>query len=262
MSQACSPILDIRDVSLARGDRTILESVSWRIEPGQHWAMIGPNGSGKTTLLKVTTGYLWPSSGQVSVLGNKFGTVDLRMLRKKIGWASSALQARMPPGASAKDVVLSGRFASIGLYEEPSVTDASRAEMLLEQMGCQTIKDSSWGVLSLGEQQRVLISRAMMAEPPLLILDEPCAGLDLPGRERLLARIESLITDSNRTTLVFVTHHIEEIVPHITNVLALNAGRVFACGEKEQILTSEILSGTFGLPLEVHTHGKRYWPRA
>lgn len=261
MSDCSSTILDISNVSLRRGDRTILDGVSWRIEPGQHWALIGPNGSGKTTLLNVTAGYLWPSRGQVSVLGNKFGTVDLRKLRQKIGLASSALHTRMPPATSAINVVLSGRFGSIGLYEKPSDSDCRRGEMLLEQMGCQGLRDSLWRTLSLGEQQRVLIGRALMADPPLLILDEPCAGLDLPGRESLLARIESIITESNQTTLVFVTHHIEEIMPHITNVLALNAGRVFACGDKEQILTSEVLSNTFGLPLDVHTNRGRYWPR-
>ena len=254
--------MNIADVTLRRGDRTILDGVNWRISPGQHWALIGPNGSGKTTLLKVTTGYLWPSEGQVSVFGNKFGTVDLRKLRQKIGWASSALQTRMPPEALAKDIVISGMFGSIGLYEEPSDSDSRRAEMLAEQMGCQSIANSRWGVLSLGEQQRVLIARALMAEPPLLILDEPCAGLDMPGRERLLGRLEAIIADSGKTTLVFVTHHIEEIMPHITNVLALNAGRVFACGHKDEILTDEILSKTFGLPLQVHSHRGRYWPRA
>jgi iron complex transport system ATP-binding protein len=176
-------ILAVSNVSLWRAETKILQDVSWRIEPGQHWAVLGPNGAGKTTLLNVVTGYLWPSRGEVEVLGCRFGSVDLRDLRKRIGWVSSALQTRMPPGAEAVDIVASGLHASIGLYETISPAQHRRAEDLLEQMHCGALRRSAWGTLSLGEQQRVLIARALMAAPPLLILDEPCAGLDMPGRE-------------------------------------------------------------------------------
>jgi iron complex transport system ATP-binding protein len=264
MGEAASPnpdgeaVLDLRGVSLVRGDQRILDGVSWRIGPRQHWALVGANGSGKTTLLKIATGYLWPTAGEACVLGGRFGEVDLRNLRKRIGWVSSALTDRVPPSQQAVRVVMSGEFASIGLYDSVTADDRSRAQALLDRLGCGRIAERKFGVLSAGERQKVLVARALMARPEILILDEACAGLDLAARENLLADVEHLCRDDQPATLIFVTHHIEEVPPVVTHVLVLKGGRVLAAGTKGDVLTSGVLSDAFDVPVTVEPVGRRF----
>jgi iron complex transport system ATP-binding protein len=240
-------MLELTDVSLFRGDRVILKDLAWQVRRGDHWAVVGANGSGKTMMLKIATGYLWPSQGTVRVLGKRFGTIDLRELRTQIGWISAALRDLIPRRDSAFDVVLSGRFASFGLWNPVEDHDKTRALELLSLFDCKSVVAQSFGSLSQGEQQKILIARALLPSPRLLILDEPCSGLDLSAREQLLQ------------TVHFVTHHIDEIIPIFTHALIMQSGRILAQGVKEHVLTTPILSQAFGVPVNiVKTNGRYY----
>ena len=256
-----SVVLQLTNVHLRRGRTDILSGVSWRVTRGQHWAVVGPNGGGKTTMLKVACGSMWPSRGEVRALGHRYGTVDLRLLRRRIGWVSSALDEWIPAHEKARDVVLSGLYASFGIYETPDSRAVTRAADLLELLGCTALADRPYGVLSQGEQQRVLVARSLMTEAEILILDEAAAGLDISAREVLLEAVEKLAKTPGGPTLVFVTHHVEEIVPAITHDLALKSGKIVAAGEKDAVLSGPVLSETFQLPVEVDIHHGRYWPR-
>jgi len=249
------------DVHLSRGGTVILDGLSWRVAHGEHWAVVGPNGSGKTTMLKVVTGAMWPSRGAVEVLGHRYGHVDLRELRRRIGWVSSALEELVPPRAKAREVVLSGIFASFGIYDEATDKQRARAGELLSLLGCHPIADRAYGVLSQGEKQRVLVARSLMTEAEILIMDEPAAGLDITAREVLLEAVERIAGQPGGPALIFVTHHVEEIVPAVTHVLVLRDGRVLAAGPKREILEGGALGRAFSLPLEVDFRHGRYWPR-
>jgi iron complex transport system ATP-binding protein len=244
-------VIDIQNLDLWR-DRFLLEDVNWRVRRGEHWAVLGRNGAGKTLLLRVVAGYLWPSRGSVRVLGEPFGQVDLRALRRDIGWVSSALSERIPGGDNCFEVVLSGRYATFGLYQRPSSEDEDRARWLLEDMGLAGLAEQAWRNLSAGEKQRVLLARGRMPRPRLLILDEPCAGLDLAAREKLLALIEHIAHDPDGPTLLMVTHRVEELTSGFSHVLMLHRGRVAARGPIRDRLTDANLSAVMELPVRVN----------
>src|SRR5690625_3713853 len=185
-------VIEIENVHWHRGEDWILNNIDWSVRSGEHWALLGLNGSGKTTLLNMITGYIWPTEGRVSVLGHRFGTVDLRELRKRIGWVSSSFQERIHPRENALEVVLSGLCASIGLYEEPDAASVEKALELMASLGCRHTAHRAYTTCSHGEKQKLLIARALMAEPDLLILDKPCTGLDFVARESLLNDIAEL----------------------------------------------------------------------
>ena len=247
-------------ISFIRDHTTILQDISILIEKGQHWAIIGPNGSGKTSLISIINGYHFPSEGEALVLGRRFGKTDLRELRLHIGEASSEIKNMLHTQDSVTDIVLSGRFATIGLYEIPSLKDKLRAKILLEFFGLAGMASRPFNILSSGEQQKTLLARALMPEPELLVLDEPCAGLDIGAREELLDAIQKMCKTPGGPTLILVTHHIEEIIPAITHALALRQGRVVAQGDKKDVLTGEVLSRTFDLSIEVQERYGRLWP--
>lgn len=249
------------NIGYHRGRRAILKDVCWHVAAGQHWAVVGPNGSGKTTLLQIATGYAWPSRGDVSILGQQFGQVDLRQLRRKIGWVSSSLSPLIRPSQSARQIVLSGAFASTALFDRPTPAQRRRADQLIARMGLKKVADSCFGTCSLGEQQKALIARALMPQPALLILDEPSAGLDLPSREALLESLQHFGTSQKRTSVVLVTHHIEEIPPAFSHVMVMKNGRVLAQGKKSSVLTGDVLSEAFALSVKVDCAFGRYWPR-
>jgi iron complex transport system ATP-binding protein len=258
-------ILEVNNLRVARGDTTILDHVSWRVERGEHWAILGANGSGKTSMLKALTGYLSPTSGEVSLLGRHYGTCDWRDLRLKIGVVMSAFATSIPPAEVALDTVVSGKFAQLDLWHRGSAADRAAGLRLLRANRLGQLAKREWLYLSQGERQRVLIARALMARPQLLILDEPCAGLDPVARENFLGFIDELaaraLTGRNGKSspaLVLVTHHVEEITPAFTHVLLLRGGRVLAAGPREQVLTSANLSETFGAPLRLARSGTRY----
>ncbi len=251
----------LEEVSFVRSGRLILDRINWNISPGDNWVVLGANGSGKTTLLRLLAGYLWPTRGKITVLGEKFGRTDLRELRKKIGWVGSFLEAQIPSSQKPIDLIVSGKFASIGIFDKPDELDYARANELARWLNCEKILDSSYGVLSQGEKQRLLIARAMIHHPQLLILDEPCSGLDLVSREQLLRTLEQLSKVPEAPVMVLVTHHLEEITPAFGQVLLLKSGRQIASGRKEDLLKSELLSDLFGIPIEVLDDGGRYWTK-
>ncbi len=249
----------LKEVSLQRSGRPILDGVNWEIAPREHWVVLGANGSGKTTLLQLLAGYLWPTRGQLTVLGKRFGQVDLRELRKEIGWVGSFLEARIPPNQKPLDLVVSGKFASIGVFETPSPADYRQAEAIARTLGCGNVLDLPYGVLSQGEKQRLLIARALVHQPQLLILDEPCIGLDLVAREQLLATLQQLAEKETVSTIILVTHHLDEIMPAFDHVLLLKDGRVLFRGPKEEVLKAAHLQQAFGIPFELGHRSGRYW---
>jgi iron complex transport system ATP-binding protein len=251
------PVIEVAGLRVDR-DALILDAIDWRVDAGQHWVILGANGSGKTSLLSVLTGYLAPTAGTISVLGETYGRADWRELRTRIGLVSSSVHQLMPPHESALNAVLSGRRAMIGMWGEAGAADLSRAAEILREVEAEYLSERPWRFLSQGERQRVLIGRALMADPRLLVLDEPCAGLDPVAREHFLAFIERLLGRPGAPTLVLVTHHVEEIVTGFSHVLLLRAGRVLAAGVRESVMASATLSRAFNAPLRLATNGGRY----
>ncbi|MCH6266258.1 ABC transporter ATP-binding protein [Neobacillus citreus] len=251
-------ILQLEDVSLKRSDKWILKNVNWQIEKGEHWVLFGLNGSGKTAILNLLNAYNFPTKGKINVLGMEFGKTYLaEKLRKQIGFVSSSLQEKFHPGDNAFEVVLSGAFASIGLYEAPTDEIRRKAISLLEELGCIDYANRNYETLSQGEKQRVLIARALMADPSLLILDEPTNGLDFIAREKLLESIETIAKNPNAPAIIYVTHHVEEILPVFNKTLLLKEGQVFAYGNTNELLSSESLTQFFNLPVRVSWDNKR-----
>ncbi|MGA2790531.1 MAG: ABC transporter ATP-binding protein [Candidatus Bathyarchaeia archaeon] len=251
-------VVELHDVSVTFDETRVIRHVDWIIRKGQHWALIGPNGSGKTTLLRVINGYLWPTTGSAAVLGKKFGACDLRELRKSIGFASSFMSDKTPPELPVLQVVLSGRFASIGLYDRPSTKEVKRARSLLGKVGCLQLAAKRYHTLSQGEKQRIVIARALMSSPKILILDESCAGLDLDAREDLLRLVDSLGRSATSPTMIFATHRVEEISPVFTHVLLIKKGRIVASGSKKAVLNTENLRKGFRRDLIVVRRKGRY----
>ncbi|MDQ0175887.1 ABC transporter ATP-binding protein [Bacillus chungangensis] len=250
-------MIELKDVSWQRKGKSILKEVSWKVKSSEHWCLVGLNGSGKTTLLKMINGYIWPTSGTVTVLGNTFGTTNVGELRKKIGWVSSSLQQRLPENETAEMIVLSGKFATIGLYEQVVHDDLQKADELLTILGCEHLKERTYATLSQGERQRILIARALMASPQLLILDEPCTGLDLFAREHLLGFIDKATKQPDSPTFIYVTHHVEEILPCFTHTLLMKQGEVFASGKTKEVLTPEQLTAFFDAPVAVQQNKEK-----
>lgn len=240
------PILDVRGLVIVRDGTPILDHVSWCVRPGQHWVILGSNGSGKTSLLAALTGYFMPTDGEISLLGQRFGESDWRELRTRVGIVSSSIRQMMADGEPALESVASGRYAMIDFWGRPNRRDRRRALELLELVECPHLADRPWAVLSQGERQRVLIARSLMADPRLLVLDEPCAGLDPVARETFLQFVRRLARGGAAPTLVLVTHHVEEIVPCFTHALMLRGGRVVASGRLRDTVTAANLGATFG----------------
>jgi iron complex transport system ATP-binding protein len=252
------PILEIADLRIERGGTVILGGVDWRVERGQHWAILGANGSGKTSLLSALTGYLMPTGGEISLLGKIYGESDWRELRKQVGIVSSSVRQMMADDEPAIESVASGRYAMIDFWGRVTRTDRERSMKLLRQIECGHLAERPWGVLSQGERQRVLIGRALMAKPRVLILDEPCAGLDPAAREHFLHFLQRLGKKKNSPTLVLVTHHVEEIMPVFSHVLILKNGGVLAAGEKSSVLKTKLLSTAFATRLRLGKMKNRY----
>ena len=251
-------ILKVSGLRIQRGDTTILDDLSWEVNRGEHWVILGSNGSGKTSLLGALAAYLTPSDGIVEVLGERFGESDWRELRKSIGLVSSSVRQRMADDEAALETVVSGKYAMIDFWGRMTTGDRQAATRLLKQIECMHLAERPWGVLSQGERQRILIGRALMAKPRLLIVDEPCAGLDPVAREHFLNFIQRLGQQKNAPALVLVTHHVEEIMPVFTHVLILKNGRVLAAGLKKTVLTSQRLGKAFGARMRLTVSNQRY----
>jgi iron complex transport system ATP-binding protein len=248
------------EVSKLRVEReaVILESIDWQVERGQHWAILGANGSGKTSLLSTLTGYMPLSGGEISVLGEVYGRTDWRELRKRVGIVSSSIHHLVEGHQTPLDTIIGGRHAMIGMWGEVRPEERKQALKILRQIEVEAIRDRPWRVLSQGERQRVLIGRALMARPELLILDEPCAGLDPVAREHFLQFVQRLAHTRGAPTLVLVTHHVEEIMPAFSHILILRAGSVLASGPKGRVLTSGTLSHAFNAPIRLRRQRGRY----
>jgi len=252
------PILSVSNLRIERSSTVILHDVNWRVERGQHWVILGANGSGKTSLLSALTGYLMPTSGEISVLGETYGHSDWRELRKKIGLVSSSIRQMMSDDEAALETVASGKYAMIDFWGRVSRAEKAQARRLLRQVECEYLAERPWQVLSQGERQRVLIGRALMARPRVLILDEPCAGLDPAAREHFVQFIQRLGRHKNSPTLIFVTHHVEEIMPVFSHLLLLKNGAVLATGTKRETLNSRNLSLAFKAKIKLETTRQRY----
>jgi iron complex transport system ATP-binding protein len=247
-----TPLTSLRfaAVDLDRPGLSVLQGIDWEVGAGDRWAVLGPNGSGKTTMFELASGYLHPTRGTVDILGHRLGRVDVRRLRERIGLVSSSLAKLLVPQITAADVVVSGRRGALEpWWQEYSEADWARARGLLEGAGFAAICDRPFGFLSDGERQQVLLARALMSDPKLLLLDEPAAGLDVGGRERLVGYLGRLADDPDHPPTVMITHHVEEIPPGFTHALLLRAGRVVASGPLHQVITAEAMSEAFGLPL-------------
>lgn len=256
-------VIRFDQVSVVRAGKPILDRVDWSVADNERWVVLGPNGAGKTTMIALASTLLHPTSGTVTILGERLGRVDVFDLRPRIGLASAALADRLPVDERVRDIVLTSAYARTGrwreVYEEP---DLARAEAVLEQIGAQQLADRVFGTLSEGERKRVQIARALMTDPELLLLDEPAAGLDLGGREDLVGRLAGIAADPWSPATVLVTHHVEEIPAAFTHVLLLREGAVVASGPTAEVLTGRNLSAAFGLKLRAgHLRG-RYWARA
>jgi iron complex transport system ATP-binding protein len=256
-------ILQLSDISVRRGDRVILGPLNWQVLEGQRWVILGPNGAGKTTLLQICSSLIHPTTGEIHILGEKLGRVDVFELRTRIGLTSSALVEQLSPDELVMDVVLTAAYAMLGRWQEKyDLWDESRAIALLTALGVRELGERLFGSLSEGEKKRVQIARALMADPELLLLDEPASSLDLGGREDLLRRIESLSKDPLAPATVIVTHHIEEIPVGTTHALLLRDGVAVAQGEVASVITEQHLTQAYGLAITVQTEGGRFFARA
>ena len=256
-------ILELSGISVRRGDRVILGPLNWQVLEGERWVILGPNGAGKTTLLQICSSLIHPTTGEINILGEKLGKVDVFELRTRIGLTSSALVEQLSPDELVMDVVLTAAYAMLGRWQEKyDLWDESRAMALLTALGVRELGERLFGSLSEGEKKRVQIARALMADPELLLLDEPASSLDLGGREDLLRRIESLSKDPLAPATVIVTHHIEEIPVGTTHALLLREGAVVAQGEVASVITDQNLTQAYGLAITVQNEGGRFFARA
>ncbi|WP_419888468.1 ABC transporter ATP-binding protein [Neobacillus niacini] len=251
-------VVKLEDVYLYREGNMILGNVNWQIDTGEHWVLFGLNGSGKTAILNLLNAFYFPTKGNVTVLGMEFGRTYLgEKLRKQIGFVSTSLQEKFYPSDTSLEVVLSGAFASIGLYETPTEEMRIKAANVMEQLGTTNYANRRYETLSQGEKQRVLIARALMSEPKLLILDEPTNGLDFVARELLLESIEKIAKEPLAPTIIYVTHHVEEIVPVFNKTLLLKEGQVFAAGKTSEMISNKQLTQFFDLPVQVNWENHR-----
>jgi iron complex transport system ATP-binding protein len=245
-------IIEMENVSRKREGKWILKDINWNVERGDHWVLYGLNGAGKTSLLELINAYLFPTTGTIRVLGMEFGKTYLaERLRRRIGFVSSLVRQKLEPGDNAYEVVLSGAYASFGLHEETTEEIDRKGVDILRELGCLDYANRDYDTLSQGEQQRVLIGRALMADPELLILDEPTNGLDFLAREELLESIGRIAERPDAPTILYVTHHIEEILPAFNKTLLLKEGQVFDAGNTDELVTSDRMSEFFGIPVNV-----------
>jgi iron complex transport system ATP-binding protein len=251
-------ILAVSGLTVRRGTDLILEGVSWTVRPGEHWVIVGANGSGKTSLLSALNGYLTPTAGEVEVLSQRYGRTDWRELRKRIGLVSSAVRQRIQPDEPALETVVSGKYAMIDFWGKMTPAERRQGRRILRSIECAALENRPWLFLSQGERQRLLIGRALMAKPRVLILDEPCAGLDPAAREHFLQFLQRLGRGAHPPSLVLVTHHVEEIMPVFSHALVLKEGRVLARGPLRQTLTSATLSRAFAEAARLRRDRGRY----
>ncbi|WP_166983556.1 ABC transporter ATP-binding protein [Paramicrobacterium fandaimingii] len=258
-----STVLDFTDVTVIRNDTAILDSVDWRVDASERWVILGPNGAGKTTLLQLASTLMYPTRGEVSILDETLGRVDVFELRPRIGFASSAMAKRIPFDETVLNVVMTAAYSVTGRWNEAyEGIDEKRAHRVLAEWRLDHLADRRFGTLSDGEQKRTQIARGVMTDPEMLLLDEPAASLDLGAREELLALLSGYAQATDAPAIVMVTHHVEEIPTGITHALLLREGRIVSAGPLAEALTSETLSETFDMTIELTDSDGRFAARA
>lgn len=251
------PIVSLEHIYFRREERLIISDVSLQMNRGEHWVVLGKNGSGKSTLLEMINGYLFPSSGHVNVLGHLYGTVDVREVRRKIGYISQTLIEKLTLRDPVWEVVASGHYGYLRLYERIPAEVKDEAYAMLEQVRMSSFAEQPFGLLSQGERKKVLLARVLMSDPSILIMDEPCAGLDLYERENFLSTLD--IFRKNNVQLIYVTHHIEEIVPLFTHVVLIDEGQIVAAGHKHDVLTAELIKDAYQVDVTIDWNDERPW---
>jgi iron complex transport system ATP-binding protein len=255
-------LIDFDDVVIRRGGATLVGPVTWKVELDERWVVLGPNGAGKTSLLRIAAAEVHPTSGRANLLGETLGRVDVSELRPRIGLSSSSLANRVPADEVVRDLVVSAGYAVLGRWREQyEEMDTTRAVEMLESLGAEHLADRTYGTLSEGERKRVLIARALMTDPELLLLDEPAAGLDLGGREELVARLSDLAADPDAPATVLITHHVEEIPPGFTHALLLKEGQVIAQGLIDDVITAANLTAAFSQSIALDRVDGRFFAR-
>ena len=251
-------ILSYKNVSFRRDGREILKNINWEIKKDENWALLGLNGSGKSTLLSMILAYTFTTSGEVSVFEKKFGTCVWAEVKEKVGFVSSSLNTFSDSlnNQILNNIVLSGKYNSIGIYQEITQKDREKANNIIKDFKLSHLKLNKYITLSQGEQRKTLLARAFMNEPSLLILDEPCSGLDIRAREMFLKTLEESKSD---VPFIYVTHQIEEIIPSITHVAILDNGEIVSQGNKFEVLTEENLSKLYGIDLKIEWSNNRPW---
>lgn len=250
-------MISLQHLSLIRGNRHILDDVSIEMKSDENWVILGRNGSGKTTLLEMMTGYMFPSSGRVEVLGQVYGQCDVREVRKSIGYISQSLLEKLTLSDPVWEVVATGAYAFLRFYQDIPEEARSLAYSLLNEMDFGRLAELPLGTLSQGERKKVMLARSLMSNPKILIMDEPCAGLDLYEREKMLHEIDRL--RQRNITVVYVTHHVEEIVPLFTHVALIKDGRLTAAGRKDEVLNHELIKQTYDIDAQLEWDGGRPW---
>lgn len=250
-------VIDLQNVMYKRNGQVVLRDINWQVRPREHWIILGLNGSGKTTLLNLINGYIFPSSGKATVLDYTFGQAIIADLRRSIGWISSSLQQDIPNNETPLDIILSGKFASIGLWDQVSESDVAEAKVILQQLGIQHLEKRSYSSLSQGERQKALIGRALINDPKILIFDEACNGLDIFAKKDLYVQINQLAKAGK--TIIFVTHNTEEILPLFEKALLLKDGQIHSQGALNKVIQLDNLKDFYGGDVEVFEHEERFF---
>lgn len=250
-------VLSLERIHFIREGRNILSDVEIKVNQGEHWVVLGKNGSGKTTILELMNGYQFPSSGKVVVLDNVYGQCDVREVRKQIGYISQSLYEKLTPADPVWEVIATGEYGFLRFYEEIPAEVTQKALNMLERVNLRHLAYQPLGTLSQGERKKVMLARALMTDPKILIMDEPCSGLDLYERERLLENINEL--GKQEITVIYVTHHIEEIMPMFTHVALIDQGKIIASGQKEDVLNEANMLKAFQVPVAMEWFQGRPW---
>ena len=251
-------IIDLQNVSYRKNGKTILDGINWQVEAGEHWIILGLNGSGKTTLLNLINCYIFPAfGGSANVLGYQFGNCPIADLRKHIGWISNSLSQNIPVNETPLDIILSGKFASIGLWDEVSEEDIAKAEGVMEKLGIAKLRERTYGSLSQGEKQKVIIGRALISDPEIIIFDEACNGLDIFAKKDLYGIIEKLAQEQK--SIFFVTHNTDEILPIFNKALLIKEGKIHSKGDLKEVIQQENLQDFYGSDVGVFERDDRFF---